>query len=142
MPQVTNTIFKPRNLTMTTNQYQSEVVNAFGVFARIIIETMQYRSKLHQHGIHVCVEMLIDGISVSYRAPEEDKDKEWILLIDVLRVINRILWHSGNFTENVTRTDRYDTHTWVCNGTWDIQWPELNESGAITYDNGGQQQWN
>lgn len=129
-------------MTMTTNQYQSEVVNAFSVFARIIIETMQSRSELHKRGIHVCVEMLIDGISVSFRVPEDDKDKEWMLLRDVLRVISRILWYSGHFTEHVTGNDRIDTRTWVCNGTWDIQWPELNKTGAITYDNGGQQQWN
>lgn len=127
---------------MTANQYQSEVVNAFSVFAKVIIATAAERAELHAAGIHVCIEMLLDGISVSFKVPGEDEFHSWELLRRVLHVVQDILWHSGFFTEKTTMTEKYDTHTWVCNGTWDIQWPELNETGAITYDDGGRQQWN
>lgn len=112
------------------------------MFAQVIIATATDRAELHAAGIHVCVEMLIDGISVSYKVPKVTDYHSWELLRRVLQVVQDILWHSGFFTEKATTKAKYDKHTWVCNGTWDIQWPELNETGAITFDDGGQQQWN
>lgn len=127
---------------MTTNQYQSEVVNAFGVFAKIIMATATERAELHTRGIHVLVEMLTDGLCISHRVPSSEEEWEWERLRKVLSKIKDILWHEGHFTCNDRHLLYHDIHTYICNGTWDIQWPELNESGAITYDNGGQQQWN
>ena len=129
-------------MTMTTNQYQSEVVNAFGVFAKVIMATAAERAELHAAGIHVCIEMLTDGLCVSHPVPEPDALWKWQRLKEVITKIQDILWQEGYFTCKSHHKQKYDTHTYICNGSWDIQWPELNESGAITYDNGGQQQWN
>lgn len=129
-------------MTMTTNQYQSEVVNAFGVFAKVIMATAKERAELHAADIHVCIEMLIDGLCVSHRVPSAMDLCCWLQLRQVLTKIQDILWHEGNFTCTSLHRQHQDIHTYICNGTWDIQWPELNETGAITYDNGGQQQWN
>lgn len=127
---------------MTTNQYQSEVVNAFAVFAKVIIATAAERAELHAAGIHVCIEMLTDGLCVSHRVPKPDELTKWQRLREVVMKIQDILWHEGYFTCKSHHKQKYDSHTYICNGTWDIQWPELNETGAITYDDGGQQQWN
>jgi hypothetical protein len=127
---------------MTTNQYQSEVVNAFAVFAKVIIATATERAALHAAGIHVCVEMLTDGLCISHQHPNTIDLECWQQLRQVLLKIQDILWHEGNFTCKSQHKQHHDIHTYICNGTWDIQWPELNETGAITYDNGGQQQWN
>lgn len=129
-------------MTMTTNQYQSEVVNAFSVFAKVIMATAAERAELHAAGIHVCIEMLTDGLCVSHPVPGSIDHDHWLVLRQVLIKIQDLLWHEGNFTCKSQHKQRYDIHTYICNGVWDIQWPELNEAGAITYDNGGRQQWN
>lgn len=125
-------------MTMTTNQYQSETVSAFSVFAKVIIATAAERVKLHKAGIHVCIEMLTDGLCVSHRVPSELDELLWQQLRSVLTTVQDILWHEGNFKCESRHKQRHDIHTYICNGTWDIQWPELNEAGAFTYDNGGQ----
>lgn len=127
---------------MTTNQYQSEVVNAFSVFAKVIIATATERAELHAAGIHVCIEMLTDGLCISHPVPEPDEQRKWELLKETITKIQDILWHEGFFTCKFQPKQRYDTRTYICNGTWDIQWPELNETGATTYDDGGRQIWN
>ena len=129
-------------MTMTTNLYQSEVVNAFSVFAKVIMATAAERAELHAAGIHVCVEMLTDGLCVSHPVPATMDLYYRLKMRQVLKKIQDILWHEGFFECKSHFKQKYYTHTYICNGTWDIQWPELNETGAITYDNGGQQQWN
>lgn len=125
-------------MTMTTNQYQSESVSAFSVFAKVIIATATERVKLHAAGIHVCIEMLTDGLCVSHGVPSKHDESTWKLLRSVLLTIQDILWHEGNFESEYHHRQRHVVHTYICNGTWDIQWPELNEAAAFTFDNGGQ----
>lgn len=142
MSSFIDTVFNTNSMTMTTNLYQKETVSAFKVFAEVIIATAAERAALHAAGIHVCIEMLTDGLCVSHRAPAEVNLEQWQQLRQVLIKTQDILWHEGNFTCESQHKQRYDIHTYICNGDWDIQWPELNETGAITYDDGGQQQWN
>lgn len=127
---------------MTTNQYQSEVVNAFAVFAKVIIATATERAALHAADIHVCIEMLTDGLCISHPVPRTMDLECWQQLRQVLLKIQDLLWEEGNFTCKSQHKQHHDIHTYICNGTWDIQWPELNETGTRTYDDGGQQQWN
>ena len=78
---------------MTTNQYQSEVVNAFAVFAKVIIATATERAALHAAGIHVCIEMLTDGLCISHQNPNTIDLECWQQLRQVLLKIQDILWN-------------------------------------------------
>lgn len=129
-------------MTMTENSYQKETVSAMGMFSQVIIATMEQRSNLRAMGVHVCVELLVDGMELSYKLPVKKNDQVFKALRDVLGTVRDILWHNCSVSYCSRLRNGVEYHLFTCNGVWDIQWPELAHAGSMTFDDGGREVWN
>lgn len=127
---------------MTETTLQKERVNAMGVFSQIIIATMPQRHNLRVMGVHVCVELLVDGLEVSYKLPDMRDEQLLKMLRSVLGIVQDILWHSCSVSYRSRVHNGIEHHLYTCNGVWDIQWPELTHASSMTYDDGGREVWN
>ena len=106
------------------DRLNAEPVDGWHYYQFILLGTLDLRAQLHQQGVMVYLNLLVDGISLEGPSSDHWNEQDKLLMKALFDKVRTYMWET--FSAGYTRTTSDGISEWVWHvDNWTIGWGDL-----------------